>query len=262
MMRSTSTLALIAAVLFGSATVAFANECSNPKALGTSRTVAVNPQAFPKVGKAQYQETLPLRNREVVLTFDDGPSAPYTDMVLEALAAECVKATFFVLGSNAVEDPELVARVAQEGHTIGTHAFNHVELDKLPLEDAIKEIDLGIKAATDALPGGRGLAPFFRAPMLALSPRLEKHLAARGLMTWSIDVDSLDWTEIPEEQVVADTIKKLEKAGKGIVLMHDIQPVTARALPLLLDELKRRNFRVVHVVPADPKAKKTSGLVR
>src|SRR5262245_7810600 len=125
-MMRTSTLAVVAAVLLGSATTAIANECSNPKALGTSRTLAVNPQAFPKVGKAQHQETLPLKNREVVLTFDDGPSAPYTDMVLEALAAECVKATFFVLGSNAVDDPELVARVAQEGHSIGTHAFNHV----------------------------------------------------------------------------------------------------------------------------------------
>jgi peptidoglycan/xylan/chitin deacetylase (PgdA/CDA1 family) len=261
-MRSSSTLALVAAVLLGSATAAFGNECPNPKALGTSRTIAVNPKTFPKVGKAQYQETLPLKNREVVLTFDDGPSAPYTDMVLEALAAECVKATFFVLGSNAAEDPELVARVAQEGHSIGTHTFSHEALNKLPFEDAVKEIDRGIKAATDALPGGRGLAPFFRAPMLELSARLDKHLASRGLMIWSIDVDSLDWTEIPEEQMVADTIKKLEKAGKGIVLMHDIQPVTARALPLLLEELKRRNFRVVHVVPAEPKAKKTSGLVR
>src|SRR5262249_39838632 len=111
---------------------------------------------------------------------------------------------------------------------------------------------------------GRGPARFFRAPMLELSPQLEKHLTSRGLMIWSIDVDSLDWTEIPEEQVVAETIKKLEEVGKGILLMHDIQPVTARALPLLLEELKRRNFRVVHVVPAtpDPKAKKTSGLVR
>jgi peptidoglycan/xylan/chitin deacetylase (PgdA/CDA1 family) len=160
----------------------------------------------------------------------------------------------------------LVRRVVQEGHTVGTHGFNHVELNKLPLDDAKKEIETALKAATDALPGG-GLAPFFRAPMLELSPALEKHIVSRGLMIWSIDVDSLDWTDISEEQLVADTIKALEKSGRGILLMHDIQPVTARALPLLLDELKRRNFRVVHVVPAAApnaaaKVRKTSANTR
>jgi peptidoglycan/xylan/chitin deacetylase (PgdA/CDA1 family) len=263
MKRSKSTIALIAAVLFGSVTTVAANECAgNAKALGTSRTLAVNPQAFPLVGKDQYQETLPLKNREVVLTFDDGPSAPYTEMVLEALAAECVKATFFLLGSNVVDDPDLVRRIAQEGHSMGTHTFNHVELNKLAIDEAKKEIDLGIKAATDALQGNRMLSPFFRAPMLELSPQLEKHLISRGQMIWSIDVDSLDWNDTTEEQVVEDTIKKLEVAGKGIVLMHDIQPVTARALPRFLEELKRRNFHVVHVVAAAPKAKTTSPLVR
>jgi len=258
-MKRSSTLALVAALLLGTASAAAANECS--KALGTSRTLTVDPTAFPLVGKAQYQETLALKNREVVLTFDDGPSSPYTEMVLEALAAECVKATFFVLGSNVEDDPELVRRIAKEGHSIGTHTFDHVELDKLPIDDAKKLIDRGIKVATDALQGAP-LAPFFRAPMLALTPQLEKHIVSRGLMVWSLDVDSRDWSEIPEEQVIADTIKELEKAGKGIVLMHDIQPVTARALPALLDELKRRNFKVVHVVPAAPKSKKTAAATR
>ena len=261
-MKRSHTLVLAAALLVGSATVAAAaNECSNPKALGTSRTLAVDPKAFPMVGTDQYQETLALRNREVVLTFDDGPSSPYTEMVLEALAAECVKATFFVLGENVVDDAELVRRIAKEGHTIGTHAYEHVELDKLPFEDAAKAIDRGLKIATDALQGAAP-APFFRAPMLELSPQLEKHLISRGLMIWSIDVDSYDWNGITEEQMLEDTIKSLEKAGKGIVLMHDIQPITARALPLFLEELKKRNFKVVHVVPAAPKGKTTAAATR
>jgi peptidoglycan/xylan/chitin deacetylase (PgdA/CDA1 family) len=260
-MKRSSTLALVATLLIGSATVAVASDCPNPKTLGTSRTLSVDPKAFPLVGKDQYEETLALKNREVVLTFDDGPSSPYTEMVLEALTNECVKATFFVLGENAVDDPELVRRIAKEGHTIGTHAYEHISLDQIPFEDAKKQIDRGIKAATDALQGSAP-APFFRAPMLDLSPQLEKHIISRGMMVWSIDVDSFDWNGITEEQMVEDTIKALEKAGKGIVLMHDIQPVTARALPQFLEELKKRNFKVVHVVPAAPKGKTAAGLVR
>jgi len=260
-MKHSSTLALVATLLIGSATVAIAADCPNPKTLGTSRTLSVDPRAFPLVGKDQYEETLALNNREVVLTFDDGPSSPYTEMVLEALANECVKATFFVLGENAVDDPELVRRIAKEGHTIGSHAYEHIGLDTLPFEEAKKHIDRGIKAATDALQGSP-LAPFFRAPMLDLTPQLEKHIVSRGLMVWSIDVDSFDWNGLTEEQMIEDTMKALEKAGKGIVLMHDIQPVTARALPQFLEELKKRNFKVVHVVPATPKGKTAAGLVR
>src|SRR5215468_10026817 len=201
-MKHSRTFVLAAALLVGSATAAAAaNECSNPKALGTSRTLTVDPKAFPMVGTDQYQETLALRNREVVLTFDDGPSSPYTEMVLEALANECVKATFFVLGENAVDDPDLVRRIAKEGHTIGTHAYEHLSLDTLPFEEAKKHIDRGIKAATDALQGAP-LAPFFRAPMLDLTPQLEKHIISRGLMVGSIDVDSFDWNGLTEEQMI------------------------------------------------------------
>jgi peptidoglycan/xylan/chitin deacetylase (PgdA/CDA1 family) len=260
-MKRSSTFALVATLLIGSATVAVAADCPNPATLGTSRTLSVDPKAFPLVGKDQYEETLALKNREVVLTFDDGPSSPYTEMVLEALANECVKATFFVLGENAVDDPELVRRIAKEGHTIGTHAYEHLSLDQLSFEDAKKHIDRGIKAATDALQGSAP-APFFRAPMLDLSPQLEKHIISRGMMVWSIDVDSFDWNGLTEEQMIDDTMKALEKAGKGIVLMHDIQPVTARALPTFLEELKKRNFKVVHVAPAAPKGKTAAGLVR
>ena len=135
-MKRSSTFALVATLLIGSATVAVAADCPNPATLGTSRTMTVDPKAFPLVGKDQYEETLALKNREVVLTFDDGPSSPYTEMVLEALANECVKATFFVLGENAVDDPELVRRIAKEGHTVGTHAYEHVGLDTLSFEDA------------------------------------------------------------------------------------------------------------------------------
>jgi peptidoglycan/xylan/chitin deacetylase (PgdA/CDA1 family) len=263
MLHAKSTFVAIACLLIGSITAAQADECpENPKALGTSRILTVKPQAFPLVGTIQYEETLRLNSREVVLSFDDGPSSPYTEMVLDAMAAECVKGTFFVLGSSAAEDPEVVRRVAQGGHSIGSHAYNLLELDKIPIEEAKKEIDLGIKAITDALQGAGSVSPFFRAPMLGLTPQLVKHLVSEGQMVWSADVDSLDWTEISEEQVVEEIIKKLETLGKGIVLLHDVQPVTARAMPQLLEELKRRKFKIVHVVAEAAKPKKTSSLDR
>jgi peptidoglycan/xylan/chitin deacetylase (PgdA/CDA1 family) len=163
---------------------------------------------------------------------------------------------------NAVDDPELVRRIAKEGHTIGSHAYEHIGLDTLPFEEAKKHIDRGIKAATDALQGSP-LAPFFRAPMLDLTPQLEKHIVSRGLMVWSIDVDSFDWNGLTEEQMIEDTMKALEKAGKGIVLMHDIQQPIAIGGPCdPREERKKRNFKVVHVVPATPKGKTAAGLVR
>jgi peptidoglycan/xylan/chitin deacetylase (PgdA/CDA1 family) len=256
--RNARSIGLGIALLLGSVLGAAAQGCpGNPNALGTSRVLAVNPAAFPMVGKAQYQETLRLRNREVVLTFDDGPVAPYTSAILDALAAECVKATFFTLGENVVDAPDLVRRAFNEGHTIGTHTYSHKNLAEIPIEDAKKEIEQGIAAAIEALGNPRDLAPFFRPPFLQLKRPLERHIVTQKLMVWSIDVDSEDWNDLTEEQLVADTVQRLEKAGKGILLMHDIQPVTMRALPALLAELKKRKFRIVHVVPAASPARTT-----
>jgi len=252
MNRVKAILGMSAAILVTLTSYAAAQDCHKPGALGTTRTLSINPAAYPLVGKTQYQETLPLNSREVVLSFDDGPSAPYTEMILDALAAECVKATFFVTGENVADDPELVRRISKEGHTIGTQAYNYASLVEMPFEEAKKQIDRGSKAVRDALQNPRIAAPFFRAPMLDLTLALQKLLLARGFMIWSIDVDSLDWAEPTEEQLVENTIKKLEQVGKGIVLLHDAQPVTARALPTLLAQLKLHNFRIVHMVPIDP----------
>src|ERR1700687_1979660 len=85
---------------------ALAVDCpNNPTAQGTSRTISVKPSEFPLVGKLNYPETLRLSDHEVVLTFDDGPSAPYTGTILDALAAECIKATFFMVGNAIVDAP-------------------------------------------------------------------------------------------------------------------------------------------------------------
>jgi peptidoglycan/xylan/chitin deacetylase (PgdA/CDA1 family) len=256
MNRTVATIAVISAALLAPMTGAAAQCADNPQALGTSRVLSVNPRTFPMVGKAQYRESLRLNKREVVLTFDNGPMYPYTETVLKALAAECVKATFFTLGSSVQEDPEQVRRVIAEGHSVGVLTFNHVSLPSLSIADAKKEIDEGIKALNGALDIGQKAAPFFRAPMLELPVPLARYVVSKGMMVWSIDVDSQDWDDdVSEEQIVRQTIAGLESNGGGIVSLQDIQPATARVLPLLLQELKRKNFRIVHVVPSQPVAR-------
>ena len=117
-------LGMLASVIAtGSASAA---DCpGNPGALGTSRTLVVDPREHPRIGTMQYAETLPLQDHEVVLTFDDGPLPPHSTQVLDILASQCVKATFFIIGRMARDFPEGVRRVRDAGHTIGTHSQNH-----------------------------------------------------------------------------------------------------------------------------------------
>src|SRR5262249_56123117 len=102
---------------------AHAADCpGNPDALGTSRVITVDPTEHRRIGAMQYPESLPLEDKEVVLTFDDGPIPPYTNRVLETLASECVKATFFMVGRQARAFPDMVRHVYNECHTIATHS--------------------------------------------------------------------------------------------------------------------------------------------
>src|SRR3954452_23118416 len=91
----------------------------NPGAIGTSRTLVVDPLEHPRIGAMQYAETLPLADHEVVLTFDDGPLPRHSQQVLDILASQCVKATFFIIGDMAKAYPEGVRRLREAGHTIG-----------------------------------------------------------------------------------------------------------------------------------------------
>jgi peptidoglycan-N-acetylglucosamine deacetylase len=238
--------------LTGISASAYAQACpGNPDALGTSRIVAVDPAALRAVGTAQYAQTLPLRDHEIVLSFDDGPSPLTTATVLDALAAECVTANFFILGEHATERPDLVRRAYNEGHTIGTHSQTHPDLARMPLAAAEKEIDGGIESVQSALGPQLTQAPFFRAPYLQTTPDLDQFLSKRGLMLWSIDVDSEDWRPQSPEDVIARILTRLEVKRSGIILMHDVQPQTAAAIPMLLRELKARGYSIVHAIPAD-----------
>src|SRR5262245_5340959 len=252
-------LAVAGVLAFLSVGHADADECpGHPDALGTSRTIVVDPTEHPRIGTMQYRETLPLADHEVVLTFDDGPMKGRTDRVLDALAAECVKATFFVIGHMAKGAPDLLQRVHREGHSVGTHTQNHpLRIPRLPIEAATREIEEGIASAAAALGDPAAVAPFFRIPGLGRTDAIEAYAATRGLMVWSADAPADDWRRISPQQVIARSLERLERKRGGVLLLHDMQPATVLALPELLRELKRRNFRIVHVVPAGPERPKT-----
>jgi len=225
----------------------------NPAALGTERVLAIDPAQTAPVGRKQFPQTLPLAPKEIVLTFDDGPLAGTTDRVLGALKRECVRATFFMLGRNAAAHPALAKRVSAEGHTVGHHTYKHPLLNRMPLERAEAEIDFGIAAVEAAVygePGGPPRTPFFRFPGFASSPALLERLKERRIAVFGADLWPGDWNPMTPQHERTLLLQRLAKAGGGIVLLHDIQPKTAAMLPELLRELKRRDYRVVHVVPA------------
>jgi peptidoglycan/xylan/chitin deacetylase (PgdA/CDA1 family) len=231
---------------------AAANCPGHPDALGTSRVLALDPAQYPRIGHMQYPDSLPLADKEVVLTFDDGPILPYSDQILDILASQCVKATYFLVGEMARAFPATVRRIYEEGHTIGTHSEDHpARFGQLPVEKMRREIDWGISDVSAALGDSKYLAPFFRIPGLARSDIVERELAARGLTVFSSDTDADDWHyRISSQQIIALAMRRLEAEGKGILLLHDIHPATVAALPGLLKELKEKGFHIVQVVPA------------
>jgi peptidoglycan/xylan/chitin deacetylase (PgdA/CDA1 family) len=238
---------------------ASAADCpGNPDALGTSRTLVVDPREHPRIGTMQYAETLPLQDHEVVLTFDDGPLPPRSNQVLDILASQCVKATFFIIGRMARSFPEGVRKVRDAGHSIGTHSQNHpLSMNRMPIERARQEIDDGIAATKAALGDGGGLSQFFRIPGLLRAEAVEDYLASQGIQTWSADFPADDWRHISSARVYDLAMKRIEAKGKGILLLHDIQARTVAALPRILHDLKARGYRIVHVVAATPELPKT-----
>jgi peptidoglycan/xylan/chitin deacetylase (PgdA/CDA1 family) len=234
--------------------VAQAADCAgNPNALGVSRTIVLDPTQHPRLGTLQYDESLPLNDHEVVLTFDDGPLQPYTNRVLDALAAECTKATFFLVGRMALGYPHVVQREYSEGHTIATHSQNHpFTFAKMSVDQASKEIEDGFDSVRSVLGDPNAVAPFFRIPGLLRQDAVEDYLSSRHYATFSLDFLADDWTHISAKEITRRALQRIEARGRGILLLHDIQPATAQALPTLLAELKRRGYKIVQVVPATP----------
>ena len=225
----------------------------NPEALGTERTMTVDAASTPRVGRKQFPQTLPLNDKELVLTFDDGPWPTTTPKVLDALKHECVQATFFLLGRNVAAHPALARRERAEGHSFGHHTYSHRLLNHLSLAKADAEIERGIAADELALYGRAANAPtspFFRFPGFASSPALLDLLEERGIVVFGADVWASDWNEMTPDFELQRLMRRIAKIGHGIVLLHDTKAETARMLPAFLRALKKGGYHVVHVVPA------------
>jgi peptidoglycan/xylan/chitin deacetylase (PgdA/CDA1 family) len=233
------------------ASAAAAAKCENPNALGVARVVQIDTTGGPGFGFEHFKAYDFLREKEVVLTFDDGPWPGNTPAVLKALADQCTKAIFFTIGKHAGYRPDILKQVAAAGHTVGTHTWSHKDLTPMSVEDAKAEIEKGIAAVSISL-GNKPVDPFFRFPALRHPPEMMKYLATRNIGVFSTDMDSFDFKMRKPEQVVASVMKKLEKHGKGIILMHDFQQATAHAAPQLLAQLKAGGYKVVQVTGKTP----------
>ena len=225
-----------------------APKCTNPNALGVSRTVEIDTNGGPGFGFEHFKQHDFLRNNEVLLTFDDGPW-PTTPLVLKALADECVRATFFSIGKHATYYPEILKQVIEGGHTVGSHTWSHADLSRKSTEEAKEEIEKGISAVSMAV--GPAASPIFRFPALRHPPEAVTYLGQRNVAIWSTDMDSFDFKMRKPEQVVASVMAKLKKHGKGIVLMHDFQQPTAHAVADLLAQLKAGGYKIVHMKTKD-----------
>jgi peptidoglycan/xylan/chitin deacetylase (PgdA/CDA1 family) len=228
--------------------------CDKPGGMGLTRVVEIDTTGGPGFGFEHFKQYDFLRDKEVVLTFDDGPWPENTPAVLKALADNCLKATFFEIGEHAMWHPEIAKQVAAAGNTIGSHTWSHKDLSKKPYADDIdlakQEIEMGVSAVHAAVAGP--IAPFFRFPALQHPPELLSYLAERNIASFSADFDSFDFKIRKPEQVIHSVMTKLEKYGKGIILMHDFQKATAEAMPDLLRQLKAGGYKVVHLVPHAP----------
>ncbi len=226
--------------------------CDKPGGMGLSRIVEIDTTGGPGFGFEHFKQYDFLREKEVVLTFDDGPWPENTAAVLKALGDECLKATFFEIGEHATWHPQITRQVIEAGQTVGTHTWSHKDLARNPyasdLEKAKEEIEMG-NSAVHMAAAGLPVAPFFRFPDLQHPPQLLAYLGERNMAIFSTDIDSFDFKLKKPDLVVKSVMTKLEKRGKGIILMHDFQHATAEAMPELIRQLKAGGYKVVHMVP-------------
>jgi peptidoglycan/xylan/chitin deacetylase (PgdA/CDA1 family) len=225
-----------------------ASEClNNPDALGVSRVLKIDTSDGPRFGTLQYKKTLDLKPTEVVLTFDDGPHPKNTLRVLAALKKECVKATFFTVGTMVQHYPEVLQAVADDGHTIGTHSWSHANIGRLSMARATNQIERGFRTINAAV--DQQIAPFFRFPGLNDSKIMKAYASERGYAIFSTDVSSDDWRGIGANTIIRRTMARLKQKKSGIILFHDTKFATAAAVPALLRALKKSGYKIVHIVP-------------
>ena len=222
--------------------------CANPDALGVGRVVEIDTTGGPGFGFEHFKTLDFLEPKEVVLTFDDGPWPNNTPAVLKALDDECTKGLFFPIGKHATYHPEILRQVLAQGHTVGSHTWSHANLNgkKMTDEMARDEVEKGFSAVKWAL--GTNPSPFFRFPQLEQRPATMAYFGNRNVAMFSCDLDSFDFRkDSTPDKIISTVMTKLDKLGKGIILMHDFQKHTAEALPTLLRRLKAGGYSVVQM---------------
>ncbi len=228
-----------------------------PKPAMPARSVEAAPKAVPAHVQKEAAAKTPAGPKEpsitfssvhvdgpyIAMTFDDGPSATLTPKLLDLLAAHHIKATFFVIGENVAEHPEIVARAASEGHEIGNHSWSHPNLAKMSQENVRSQL----QRTDDAIKSAIGKSPtLLRPPYGSITDHEKKWIHDQfgyDIILW--DVDPLDWKR-PGPAVVRNRILKETRAG-SIVLSHDIHPGTIEAMPSTFDELEAKGFKFVTV---------------
>jgi peptidoglycan-N-acetylglucosamine deacetylase len=254
------------AALILSLGAADADDCG-PDKLGTSRIVEVGTQGGLEVGLKTYPQTIPLADHEVILTFDDGPAAKTTPEILNALADQCVRATFFDIGRSVEGLPEIARREVLDGHTVAHHTWSHPQptLRYLPGGDSAARADIlrGMIAVEKAaygqtFPDGEPKdlkdlnlhAPWFRFPGFADTQDLRDWFAANNVGIFGVDLWASDWIRMTPEEELKLVMSRLEMSGhRGMLLLHDTHQWTADMVPMLLKELKAKGYKVVHMVP-------------
>ena len=239
-------------------------QACGPDKLGTSRFVEVGTHGGLEVGLKTYPQTIPLADHEVILTFDDGPAAKTTPEILNALADECVLATFFDIGRDAEALPEIARREVLDGHTVAHHTYSHPQPTLRYMSDAAARDDLlkGMIAVEKAAYGQdfsagepkelkdlKLHAPFFRFPGFADTENLRSWLAANNVGTFGVDLWASDWIRMTPEEELKLVMSRLDRPGKGMLLLHDNRQWTADMIPMLLRDLKAKGYRIVHMVP-------------
>ncbi len=196
----------------------------------------------------------------VAMTFDDGPNATLTPKLLDLLAAHHMKATFFVVGQNAADHPEILKRAVREGHEIANHSWSHPNLGKMN-DDAVRR---ELQKTDDAIKDAIGIRPtLLRPPYGSITAHQRTWIHdtfGYRIIIW--DVDPLDWKR-PGPSVVTRRIVSETRPG-SIILAHDIHPPTIEAMPATFDQLQEKGFKFVTVSellamarPAPPKPSPT-----
>ncbi len=176
---------------------------------------------------------------EVALTFDDGPSPKYTPLLLDGLKERNVRATFFLLGKNVKENQKLVQRMQAEGHLLGNHTYNHVQLNKIPETTARQEI---LKTNNEIYEATGNYPEYMRPPYGAWKKNMELCVEMLPVF-W--DIDTLDWKSQNVDAILKAAGEEPEDGS--IILMHDEYQTSVEAALLLVDRLKEKGYEFVTV---------------